>query len=442
MKRLIISGLALLWLFPAFAQNASPQAFTLKQAVAYTLQNNVSIANADLSITDADQLIKETMSIGMPKLNAGINYQRFIDIPTSLVPAEFFGGNPGEFAEVQFGTNHTLNASLDFNVLAFDGTFLVGLQASRLFKEYTGIQKLQVEQELKTNVTKAYLGTLVVKENQAILEKNITNLEKTLNETKALYKEGFVEQLDVDRLELSLQNLKTELDNLARQEDIVKNALKFAMGYPVTEELVIEDNIEGLLASGFTATLDEKLDLNNRAEIKVVDKGLELNDMDVKQYKAGYLPSVVVFASYQQSLQTNELFKSPYNWFPTTVAGLQINVPIFDGFEKRSKIQRAEISKRKAQNQRKELVQALNLNVENAKIAYRNAAEQLESQKRNLALAERIYKTTQIKYSEGVGSSIEVTQAEQSLYQTQGNYINALYNLLVAKADLELALGK
>ncbi len=232
-----------------------------------------------------------------------------------------------------------------------------------------------------------------------------------------------------------------ELDNLKRQEEQVVNLLKFSMSYPLDQELTVTDNIDLLLANEFAVKNDEQVDLSNRPEIAVVDKGIELNDMDIQQYKMGYYPSVAGFASYQYQIQGNNLFTNSTG-FPVAVAGLQLNVPIFDGFEKKSKIQRAKVSKEVALNQKSDLIRAINLEVEMARISYQNAYERVNATKRTLELAEKIQNTTSIKFKEGVGSSFEVIQASQDVYKAQGDYQKAVYDYLKAKADFKMALGK
>jgi len=437
----------LIWIlclaFLAPEVSAQNNAFSLQQAIDYAMKNDRTLRNSNLNVKQAEGQMNEIRAIGMPKLSGGANYQYFIELPTSLIPANFF--NPqapaDEFAEVQFGTSNNLTASLDFSMLLFDGTYLTALKASKMYKEFIGLQVKQAEKELKDKVIDAYVATLIFGVTEKTFENNISSLEKLLKETQATVKAGFAEQLDADRLELSVQNLKNDLDNLRRQEQQVQNILKFQMSFPLDEEITLTDNIDLLLANEFAVKNDDQLDLSNRPELAVVDKSLELSDMDIEQYRMGYYPSVAGFASYQYQIQGNNLFTNS-NGFPVAVAGLQLNVPIFDGFEKRSKIQQAKVSKEITTNQRADLVRAINLEVETARISYKNAFERVNATKKSLELAEKIQNTTSIKFKEGVGSSFEVIQASQDVYGAQGSYQQALYDYLKAKADFKKALGK
>ena len=268
----------------------------------------------------------------------------------------------------------------------------------------------------------------------------MANLEKLYTETKALYKEGFIEQLDVDRLQLSIANLKTEKEKLLRQRKSAIDYLKFAISYPVADELIPTDNINSLLEEATEDELSGEIDYNSWPQYQVSETGLILNELNVDVYKKGYLPSLSVFGSYQYGFQGDKWDETGF-WVPVGLVGAQINIPIFDGFDKRAKIQRARLALDIARNQKRELERAIEIEVQNARTNYKNASLQVENQKKNLELAERIYNTTMIKYREGVGSSIEISQAEQSLYSTQQNYTQSLFDLLSAKAALDKALG-
>ena len=441
MKHLILTLLCGIITSTLFAQE--PKSLTLEEAIQYAQENNIAIKNAQIGIADADEQIIERRSIGLPQLNAGVNYQYFVQLPNSLVPAQFFDPNAGEdeFAELQFGTRNNLTVSAELSMLLFDASYLTGLKASKAYREYVQYDLQLKKYDVKNQVIEAYLPALILEESKKTLEKNIANLEKFFSETQALYREGFAEQLDVDRLELSLANLRTEVENINRQRLLIYNVLKFQMGYPMDQEIIATDDIEALFTPASTDQLTADINYNQRPEIQVLEMGIQLNQLNIELNKNGYLPNLAAFGSYQQSAQGNNLFDNPF-WIPTGVVGLQLNIPIFDGFDKRSKINRAKLDLEVARNQQAEVKRSISLEVQNARTSYYSALERVSSQERNLALAERIYNTTQIKYREGVGSSIEITQAEQSLYETQQNLVQARYDLLVAKMNLEKALGQ
>ncbi|MEM1321711.1 MAG: TolC family protein [Bacteroidota bacterium] len=449
MTRLIVYLLFCLPLVPLSAQEV-PQ-MSLKEAVGYAYEHDKSIENARLNIEDADQQIVENRAIGLPKINASVDYQYFFQIPVSVLPEAFEeivkAGNGGELPEgfsrqAEFAFRNNFNLGAELNTMIFDGSYFIGLRAARLYREYVGQEMVATQKDLQNRVVEAYLPPLILKENLGILDKNISNLEKLLNETRETYKAGFVEQLDVDRLELSLANLQVEKDNLERQKEVTINVLKLTIGYPIDEPLEVSDEIDDLLEAATPDDLEGPINFYGRPEYKVAELGVTLNQLNIDRYRSGYLPDLRGFANWQYGYQGNELFRGDGFWAPNTLAGIRLNIPIFDGFDRKAKVQRARVAMAISQNQKIDLERVITLEIQNARIDYRSAQERVASQKKNLELADRIYQTTQIKYREGVGSSLEVTQAEQGLYQTQQNYTQALFELLVAKSTLYRALGK
>ncbi|MFT4664874.1 MAG: outer membrane protein [Polaribacter sp.] len=423
---------------------------SLEEAIKYARQNSLTIKNAKLNQSDADQLINERKATGLPQVNGKIDYQYYFLLPQILLPEAFellakdpVTGElpPGWSRQASFALRNNLNFGLSASSLIFDGSYLSAVKAAKRYRDYVDLELNAKEKEISDAVREAYLPPLLLSEGINILNKNITNIEKLERETAAMYKEGFVEQLDVDRLTLSLANLNTEKENLEKQREAAVNYLKFAINYPVDKELLLTDDINSLLVEATEEDLNGTANYNSWPQYKVAEMGLELNKLNIEVSKKGYLPSASAFASYSYGFQGDK-FNDEGFWLSAGIVGLQIDVPIFDGFSKRSKIQRASLALEIARNQKKDLERVINLELTNSRTAYNNAISRVGSQQKNVDLAQRIYDMTQIKYKEGVGSSLEITQAEQSLFQTQQNYTNALYELLVAKAALDKALGK
>ncbi len=453
MKKIFILVIFLFLSFFSFSQQKA--VFSLDKAINYALQNSSEIISAKLKVLDAQKQKIETRAIGLPKLSTGAGYNYFIDIPTQLMPdflrpaiygvllSEGLVNHPaqssGNLFPVKFGQKHNLTLKAEINSLIFSGEYIVALKTSKVFEDFSVKQMENVEKSIRDKVTQAYLPVLLIKENLKILDKNIANLENMNREMNEMYKEGFVEQLDADRIKLSLENLKIERENLARQTEIVKNALKVTMGYPVKDSLVLDDDIESLFNKIDDSILFTSFDYNNRTDFRLLEKSLELQELNIKRYKSQYLPTLAGFGSYSQKMTGNN--SDDLKWYPTTVVGLQLNFTIFDGLGRRAKVQRAKISMDIAKNNLQNLKNVISMQVQNARSAYQNALKKLNSRKENLALAQKIYDTTKIKYKEGVGSSVELTQAEQSLYRAQSNMLQAKYDLLNSKIKLKSALG-
>lgn len=428
--------------------------FSMAEAIAYAQSNSNKTRAAQLDIARSKAEVQEYMAIGIPKLTGQVEYNYFIHLPTQLIPNDAFKFDlpppigplpepePG-FSETQFGTRNNLTFGLNLNTLVIDGSYFVGLKASKGLLEMTKRQADLTRYDIKNVVTRAYLQVLIAEENQKVLIKNVENLEKMRMETQAFLDNGMVEQLDVDRLVLSLSNLQVEMEALARQVELAYNVLKFQMNYPLDKAIIITNKLDDILVLPDANDLEGEVSYDQRIETDVLQQTIRLNELNTQRFELGYLPTISAFALHQQVLQRDNLFdgNSP-GFYPTTIVGLQMNVPIFDGFDKASKIKKSKIDVEKFKLQLNDLKRGIYLEVVNARAIYKNAQIRLSSQDKNIALAEKILLTTQIKYKEGVGSSLEMTQAEQELYRTQANRLNALYELVVAKADLDKALGK
>lgn len=434
------------------------QSFTLDEAIAYALEHNNNIALQSLEIENAEHVIRETKAIGIPKVNGGVEYNYYYYVPKQpiedfITPAiygilrqEELINKPipeARTSEISFVLPHQLTGSISASSLIFDGTYLVGLEASRVYREVARKQVEATKEQIHANVTKAYLNVLITQLNQEVILKNIENVTNSLNEVKAMYNEGFVESLDVDRLQLSLNQLTTQERNLDKLIDLSYNLLKFQMGYPIDEPIQVVQEIDELLVEFEVENLENlAVDPANKAQYGLMEVNQRLNRLNVKRYKKGYLPSVSALASMSYGLQRKNLFDNDETGFlPTGLVGLRVDIPIYDGGDKSAKIQQAKISIERADLEMEEFKRGMYLEVQNAILTIQNARLNLENKKNTLDMTQNIYDKTQIKFTEGVGSSVEVTQAESALYQAQSDYSSALYQLLEAKVDLEIALG-
>lgn len=452
MKKILQMCLLFLGSVPAVSslaqEDTEAELFTLEEAISYATSNHTSVQKIKYDLEYSRAQLKEYTAVGIPKVTAKLDYNYFIHLPTSLIPASAFAppGTPvdeNEYIEAQFGTRNQFTADVTLSTLVFNTSYFIGLKASQSLIELTRKQGNITIQELKYNVRNAYLTVLIAAENKEILEKNIENLKKTLRETQDFYENGLVELLDVDRLKLSLANLEAELGVVNRQVELARNVLKFQMNYPLENPIELSDDLEKLMIIADEEDLDGKIPFGSRPELAVLKQSKYLNELNLKRYKMNYVPSLSAFISHQQTLQRNNLFdgKAP-GFFPTTVLGFSLNIPIFDGLDSKAKVEMTEIDIKRINLQMTEFKNGMSSKVYNARTNYRNAQERFDNQKKSLDLAERILNTTKIKYNEGVGSSLELVQAERDLYTTQANYINTLYDFVVAKTSLDQALGK
>jgi outer membrane protein len=439
-NQVLIILLCIALAIPTMAQQKDTTAsFSLQEAIAYAQKHHVSILNAKIDEEIANNTVKQTFGIGLPQLSGNATFQDFLKLPTSLLPGEVFG-EPGKQIPVQFGVKYNSTVGLELNQLLFDGTYLVGLKASKTYKELSVKNSSRTKIETAVAVTKAYYAVLVSNEQLSLLDANLDRLKKSLNDTKELFKNGFVEKIDVDRLSVLNNNLITERENVIRLLALNVNLLKFQMGMTIGSQLTLTDKIEdvGLEKTGIINTEGSYV---KRIEYSLLQTQKRLNELDVKRYKSQFLPSLSAFGSTSANFQDNSFSDLYDRRFPSTVIGLRLSVPIISGGQKLYQLRNAKLTAVKTQNELYNLENAINLEVSQAQTTYLNGQQSLENQKRNMDLAKEVLRVTKVKYEQGVGSSIEVTTAETSLKEAQNNYITALYDMLINKVNLDKALG-
>jgi len=426
----------------AFAQE-SIQTFSMKAAIQYALTHSPSLQNTYLDYQIARQKIAEVRSAGLPQINSTTTLRYFVEIPTSLVPGEFFGAPRGTFIPIRFGVPYNLEIGVTGTQLLFDGTYFVGLSAARAVKEltYRAYQRSRIE--TITAVSKAYLTVLITQERLRLLKENLDQLQTTLRQTKGLYEAGFAEKLDYQRLEVAYNNLQTEYNKAAELTALAYLTLKLQMGYPLDQPIALTDTLPEL-----PLLLPDSLSLQNfdpaqRLEYQILLAQRRALELNLRRYQVAYLPSLVFISSLATQAQRNEFdfFDTKKRWFPIAFIGFQLQVPLFDGLRKASQVSQARLELLKNQNDLYQLRQALTLEAQNARIQLLNALQNLAIQKRNLELAQTVLETTQKKVEAGLASTVESVQAQNAYQQAQLGYTTALLEAYSAYIDWQKALG-
>ncbi|MBI3518737.1 MAG: TolC family protein [Bacteroidetes bacterium] len=422
------------------AQEATSNSFSLQQAIDYAYKNSPNYLNAQNDVLMAKYKRKEVLGMAMPQITASVDMKNFLEIPSSVVPGQFFGGPEGSFAAVKFGTTFQTQSGLSASLLVFSADYLIGLKATKEMISLMNITVSRSKAELVSQVSKAYYSALVNKERIKLLDANITKLEKLLNDTKAFNKQGFVEQVDVDRLEVSFNNLITEKQKTERLISLSENVLKFQMGYAGSDNLILTDSLS---VSDQTEISVSKIDITKRSEYQQLESQQRLNSINVKRLKFGYLPTLVAYGNLAANGFGNDLQYVGYinKYYQTRLIGATLSLNVFDGLQRHYKIQQAKLDFKKGENTMKSLQLAIELEGASAAVNYNNAVSSLQVQKRNLELAENVYNVSQKKYEQGVGSNLEVINAQASLKESQTNYFNSVYDMLVYKIDYLKAIG-
>lgn len=422
----------------------SQQSFSLQQARQYALEHNYQAKNAAYDVEVAQRKIKETIAIGLPQLSGKASYNNYIKQPVQLVPAEFFGGAPGEFSEIIFGTKQNATGELMATQLLFDGSYIVGLQATKAYLKLAKNQQRLSDLEVQEAVTNAYHMVLVAEKNVTILESSLEKVKRIWRETQAMFENGFVEESDVDQMAINYKNLENSYNNAKVQAEVARKMLNFQLGLNLEATIILTDGIDELAQmqsdQGF---FQSTFDVSQNANYQLANTNLMLQGLQLKNQKAKYLPQLSIFATHQENSFGNEFnfLSSDATWFPTTLIGVNLNVPIFSSGMRRQQVKQANIEVLKAEQTLLQATQGAELEMLNARAEYNNALAVYQNETQSLKLAEKIKDKTTIKYQEGISSSFELTQAENQFLTTQGQYIQATFSLLSSKNKLDKALN-
>jgi outer membrane protein TolC len=450
MRKLIIAGALLCGIaVKSYAQQASPDTghthnYSLAECISYAYQHQDSVVNAGLDVKSAGYKVKETIGQGLPQISGTAQFQDYLRLPVTLVDVSSFEPSvpKGTLAPFKLGLNYQTTAALNLTQKIFDGNYLVGVKASKTYKELYERSLTRSRIEANVSVTKAYYQVLVSDEQIKLLDANIKQLKQQLDQTTAENKQGLAEQIDVQRLTVQYNNLVTSRDNTVRLLELNNELLKFQMGMAITDELTLTDKLENINFNDAIANSSDTSFYHNRIEYSLLETQKRLNEYDLKSKKAQYLPSLSAFANYGTSFQNNSFGNLYSANYPSSYIGLTLNVPIFSGFQHLNQVRESKIAIIKTENDLFNLRNGIGLQANKARITYINGLQSLKSQKENMGLAEEVLRVAKIKYSQGVGSSIEVTQAQTDLDSADNSYIQSLYDALVSKVDLDQAYGR
>lgn len=451
-----------------FAQEGSGSTFNLEQCINYALENTVMVKNAIIDERIAAARVRETVGIGLPQISGNVSVVHNQKLPrffTSYDPnGGFFdfsgvpGIQAGDVVAAQnfFQLKSSGNAALNINQILFNGSYLVGLQAANTYKELSLRATDQTKEQMVEQVTKAYYSVLVNRERMKLFDTNIGRVDSLFATTKALNKNGFAEGIDVDRIEVALNNLKTERNKFEKLQELSLELLKFQMNYPLDQPIEIagEFTRESVQVDIDSYLLD--WDYKNRPDYQVLETNRKLQSLNIKNNYAAALPNLSAFANLGYTTQSPDiggLFKTnssvtddgqigPDKWYSFSSFGVSLNIPLFSGLQRTYKVQQEKLVMQKIENGFNSLERGIDLEVRQATIAYQNSQDALVAQERNMKLAQNIARVTKIKYEQGLGSNLEVIDAESALKESQINFYNSLFEAAIAKTDLDKAFGK
>jgi outer membrane protein len=446
---LIIFSLLLFGAATGQQEAANGTAFSLQQAIEYAMKNSPSQQNAEFDLENSEYRKREITGIGLPQVSGSFDMKDYLKLPVSVIDQSAF--NPmapkGTYTTITFGVKYSATAGINVSQLVFSSDYIFGLKASSEFMNLARINITRSKAEVVSQVSKAYYNVLINRERVKLLDANISRLERTYNDTKAVNEQGMVELIDVQRLEVAFNNLVTEKTKILRLLEVAEAMLKFQMGYDVSQSISLTDQINTDVSS-FEDLSKAKIDISQRPDLLLIKAQQKLYDIDVKRLKYGYLPTLAAYGAFQAttSRPTANIFETDDSnpvkkWYPVGLIGVTLNLNLFDGLQRHYKIQQAKITSKKNLNTMRNIELASQLEATAASIAYDNAFRSVQVQKRNMELAQNIYDVTQKKYAAGVGNNLEVVSAEAAMKEAQTNYLNTLYDMIVARIDYQKATG-
>ncbi len=435
-KFLIISIFLIMGFSGGLAQdNNPPLELSLQDALDYALQNNITLQNAALDIEAARKKVWETTAIGLPQVNGNFNYQH---IPGDLPTFDMTDPMTGETQSIELGVKNSSTYSLTLSQLIFSGEYIVGLQASKTFLKISQLSHEKQNIETKNGVITSYVSVLILERNKAITDSSLQNIESLLHETKQLYKQGFMEETDVDQLQITYNSLVNTQKTIERQIDISRKLFKVLLGTDLNTSLVLTDDLEQLEASMIhSATTIPEFNLTENIDYRLAENQEKISELNYKREKTKYLPTISAFYTYQD--KTN---KAAFDFTINNILGVNVDVPIFSSFQRNAMVKQAKVEMEKAQNNKILAAENLVIQSQQSRYNFLEAKEKYELAHQNLELSKKVFDNISEKYKQGMASGMELTQANNTYLQTQSEYINALFELYKSKIELDKILNE
>ncbi|WP_430971669.1 TolC family protein [Sunxiuqinia rutila] len=442
-KQLVSLLLLLLWTGTLRAQDELK--FSLTEAQDYALTNSFVIQNSSLDVLAARKKVWETIAIGLPQITGEANYTKFLNLPVSLIPGEFFGEEAGTYIPVKFGQDYNSDFGFTVNQLIFDGSYIVGVGSAKVYLQMATQTKEKTEIEIKHAVAQSYFMVLAAEENLLVMNENLVNSQKLLSDTRALYENGFSEEQDVDQMRLLVQKAENEILKAEREIRVARMVLKYTMGVDVESRIELTDSLDGFI----NPLLEQQeavggFDYASHIDFRMLDTQRQLSMKELKLAKSAYLPNISGFYNWSKTAYGNSanLFKSSVPWFKSSMVGLNISVPIFTAGQQMAKVKQAQFAYQQAENEQKLAEQTLQKDYLTAVADVESAVDQFRNDVDNKQLARRIYDKTTVKYNNGISSSVELSQTETQYIQAQAAWVASVIQLLNSKITLDKAIGK
>jgi outer membrane protein len=413
---------------------------TLKEAQEFAVTNNKSVKSAKLDVEASKIAIWEVVSAALPQVNTSGTFTDNLKLRTMLLPTAIFGDTTGKKIPVRFGSTYNTTFGLQANMLIFNAPLYVGMETMKLANRLAEMNVQRTEIDIREAIATTYYLTLVSEESLKIIDGNISILNDLLKSTKAMFAVGMAESTDVDQMQSNVTMMENTRSSMERNIELNYNLLRLQLGVKSDARITLVETLSTITATiNVEALFAQQFDYTNNITYQMIEGQEKLSSLALKSQKASVLPTLAGFYSWSKDGQGDKIAKQM--WFPNSMAGLQISVPIFAGGARHLGIKKAQVYLRKAQNTKEMITDQLQVQEKQLKYNLVSANLQYKAQKDNIEVARRVYRSTENKFKQGMASSLDLTQANSLYLQAQNNYVSSLMNLLQTKLALDKLLN-
>lgn len=441
-KYLLITGLIAASASELVAQD-QPKSFTLKQAIEFALENNTKSIKSKLDEQESKYNIREVRSQALPQITASGTFDDNLNIPVQLLPGELIGA-PGTIVEAKFGQQYTVSGGLELNQKLFDQSVIGAMKAADASTKFYSMNTARTKEEVIFQITTDYYQTLIIEENLNILKSNQEKMKKLIELAGYQHKAGVIKTVDLNRLKVNLTNSETQIQNLESDLTSQMNTMKYHMGLSISEKVILDGSSDSLNETIINNALSEGDISNGRYDYQIIKQQQLLNTLEIKNFKAGYVPTLSAYARQSYNAQRNEFnfFDAGQSWFPTTIVGMRLSIPVFDGFKKSAQVQQSKIRMQKLVQDEIDVKRAINLEYQNAISQLINSRTSMMAQRENVILAEEVYSITEDSYKQGITPLSDLLNSETELLESNNNFNASLLRYKLAQLQILKAKGQ
>ena len=416
------------------AEGHAQTTMSLKDAVVYALKDNNDIKKQNLAILQSKQKVQEVVGQGLPQINGTAQLSDNLVLPKTVLPGEIFG-QPGTHVAVAFGVQYSIPASVRADLILYNQAYLVGVQQAKASVKLNEASNEKVKQDVIYNIASAYYQAVIIREQSNLIKSNLEKVQQSLKVVQSQFDNQMARKIDLDQLKVTQANTQTDFENTLVQFAYALDNLKILMGYPVIDTLVLNENV-----NNSTFSIPQN-DVSVNPKVALLNNQFHLKELEIKSINAKYLPSLAAFGSYGYQAQFNQWKSDQINWFPNSMIGVQLNVPIFDGLQKYHQVRQRKYELQSIQLDQKLLSNSLNVQFTNAVKKYTQNQKNVANQQSNLDLAKSVYDAMQINYKNGLASLSDLINSDTGFKNAQTQYLTSLLQLKISSLDILYSNG-